>query len=107
MVPALLNCLRAKGISRVPEKPILLIICPLNSLIDSHVRELRQRGFGASVMKNKDDDENIMNGNSTFVFCNPESVINNQKWRDVIASPCYQENLVGFVTDEVHCIPKW
>ena len=73
MAPAIIDFLRTKEYS-VQEKPILLVICPLNSLIDSHVHELRQRGFRASVITSKDDEKAILNGESTFVFCNPEFV---------------------------------
>ena len=49
MAPAVIDKLREKNFD-VPERPILLVICPLNSLIDSHVRELRKRGYSASVL---------------------------------------------------------
>ena len=33
----------------VPQKTVLLVVCLLNSLIDSHVRELRRLVFTASI----------------------------------------------------------
>lgn len=90
-----------------PEKPILIVICPLNSLIDSHVRELRKRGFRVTSLSTEEDEKAILDGEFTFVFCNPESIIRNEKWREMVSSEVYQTNLLGFVTDEVHVVPKW
>jgi ATP-dependent DNA helicase RecQ len=88
-----------------PEKPILIV--PLNSLIDSHVRELRKRGFSVTSLSNEEDEQAILDGEFTFVFCNPESIIRRAKWRDMVSSEIYQANLLAFVTDEVHVVPKW
>lgn len=107
MAPAVILSLRGKAEYDLPEKPILIIICPLNSLIDSHIRELRSRGFRASSLTTMEDEENILSGDVTFVFCNPESIIKNQKWRGMVSSEVYLHNLIGFVTDEVHVVPKW
>lgn len=90
-----------------PVNPILLIICPLNSLIDSHVRELKKRGLRATSLSDEDDEQEILNGKFTFVFCNPESIIRSEKWRAMVTSDIYQTNLLGFVTDEAHVVPKW
>ena len=90
-----------------PEKPIIIVICPLNSLIDSHVRELRKRGFSVTSLSNEEDEQAILDGEFTFVFCNPESIIRRAKWREMVSSEIYQANLLAFVTDEVHVVPKW
>jgi ATP-dependent DNA helicase RecQ len=88
-----------------PEKPILIVICPLNSLIDSHVRELRKRGFSVTSLSNEEDEQAILDGEFTFVFCNTESIIRRAKWREMVSSEIYQANLLAFVTDEVHVVP--
>ena len=54
----------------------------MNSFIDCHVRELRKRGFRVyTSLSNEEDERAILNGEFTFVFCNPESIIRNAKWR--------------------------
>ena len=100
MAPALIEQLNKKGYA-VQSKPVIMIVCPLNSLIDSHIRELSKRGFKATVLTKKEDERGILNGDFTFVLCNPESIINNAKWRNMVCSELYQDNLIGFVTDEV------
>ena len=86
------------------EKPILIVICKLNSFIDSHVRELRKRGCRADFTEG---EKAILDGEFTFVFCNPESIIRNAKWREMVSFEIYKTNLLAFVlTDKVHVGPK-
>jgi hypothetical protein len=55
-----------------------------------------------------DADENaIINGEFSIVFASPESIVKNQKWREMLCCKIYQNNLFGIVRDEVHVIPKW
>lgn len=37
----------------------------------------------------------------------PETLFENDRWRDILVSPAYQQNLVRLVIDEAHCIKKW
>ena len=96
-----------------PEHPCIIIVCPLNYLIDSHIRELSKRGLCASARASAlsdismDAEKYVLKGECTYVFCNPESILNNQKWREMLSSDIYQTNIIGFVTDEVHVVPKW
>ena len=43
----------------------------------------------------------------TLIFANPEALILNEKWRKMLQTPVYQENLFGIVADESQVIPKW
>lgn len=91
-----------------PSAPILLVVCPLNSLIDSHLKELQKRGISAVCLSSDELDEaGVIAGQYSIVFANPESVIMNSKWRDMLRSEIYQKKMFGIVTDEAHVIPKW
>jgi hypothetical protein len=72
------------------EKPILIVICKLNTFIDSHVRELRKRGFRVTSLSNEEDEKAILDGEFTFLF------------NFVILSLLFE-----IVTDKVHVVPKW
>ena len=50
IAPSIAVKLKSKGYN-FPENPILIIICPLNALIDSHIRELCVRGYKAALRK--------------------------------------------------------
>ena len=90
------------------DNPIVVIICPLKSLVESHIRELINRGASAvSLTGDSVDVENILKGKYSFVFGTPEVLLNNEQWRSMLKSDVYQNNLVALVTDEAHVIPKW
>ena len=91
-----------------PSEAILLVVCPLNSLIDSHLKELEKHGISATCLLNdKLDEVGILAGKYSILFANPESLIKNAKWREMLRNEIYQNNLFGVVTDEAHVIPKW
>ena len=44
-----------------PRHAIILVVCPLKSLVDSHIRELRNRGVSATSLSSPDvDDQNLV-----------------------------------------------
>ncbi|CAH3109634.1 unnamed protein product, partial [Porites lobata] len=44
-----------------PRHAIILVVCPLKSLVDSHIRELRTRGVSATSLSSTDvDDQNLV-----------------------------------------------
>jgi ATP-dependent DNA helicase RecQ len=87
---------------------ILIVICPLNALIDSHLKELKKHGIkGCSLNDGMYDITDLTNGKYSIIFTNPESLILNKNWRTMLQSSIYQENLFGIVADEAHVVPKW
>jgi hypothetical protein len=58
-------------------------------------------------LSNEEDEKAILDGEFIFIFCNPESVIRNAKWRGMVLFEIYKTNLLAFVlTDKVHVDPK-
>ena len=93
---------------RQVDNPIVLIICPLKSLVESHIRELITRGASAvSLTGDSVDVDGILKGEYSFVFGTPEALLNNERWRSMLKSDVYQNSLIALVTDEAHVIPKW
>ena len=90
-----------------PENAIILVICPLNSLVDSHIRELRSRDISACALTGDFVESEIFQGKYSYVFTSPESLIQNEKWRDMLKSELYQTNVFAVVADEAHVVPKW
>ena len=65
-------------------------------------------GISATCLSNDElDERGILAGKYSIVFANPESLIMNAKWREMLSTEIYQNNLFGVVTDEAHVIPKW
>ena len=48
-------------------------------------------------LSNEEDEKAILDGEFTFVFCNPESIIRNAKWREMVSFEIYKTNLLAFV----------
>lgn len=86
----------------------MLVVFPLVALISSHILQLQSRGISAACLSgNSVDEDGIINGEYSLIFASPESVVKNEKWREMLQSKLYQDNLFGIVTDEVHVVPKW
>ena len=102
------RALDTMGYTSCPKKAIILVICLLNVLIESHMKELRQRSISCTCLSGNDaDQDGAYNDDYSFVFANPEALVLNEKWRKMIQTPVYQTNLFGIVADEVHVIPRW
>ncbi|XP_073234640.1 uncharacterized protein [Porites lutea] len=97
-------CAQYDGMYVLPKKAIILVICLLNVVIESHMRELRQRSISCTCHDAEQDG--AYNGDYSIIFVNPEALILKEKWRTMIQTPVYQTNLFGIVADEAHVIPK-
>ena len=95
--PALCSCFHEKGLS-FPHQAIILVVCPLNSLVESHIRELDNLGMKACSLSGENiDEEKIFAGHYSFVFTSPETIINNGKWRKLLQSDVYQKNFLAWL----------
>ena len=68
------------------------------------VTALNSKGVSAAYISSETDD---LRGGVQIVFIGPESLLQNTTWREMLRTPVYKSNLVAFVADEVHCVPKW
>ena len=57
LLPDVCKYLCLSGFS-YPHHAVILVVCPLKSLVDSHIRELRNRGLSAASLSSEDVDEN-------------------------------------------------
>ncbi|CAL8370684.1 unnamed protein product [Boreogadus saida] len=69
--------------------------------MEDQVKEAEQLGVRAGQL-GVHDDRDILDGSFSLVFGSPESWLLNNKWRRMLASTIYQDNLIGIVVDEVH-----
>ncbi len=68
-------------------------------------------GLPAAFVGSEQDDkavkEAVLKGKYQLVFIGPESLIRNLRWREMLRSDTYHQNLVGLAIDEAHCVTKW
>ncbi len=104
---------------------VLLIISPLNALINDQIRKLLAIGLRVSTLNvfrqalsydneeidcdvsELDKKEKLVNGYYNLLFAHPEALISSKFGRELVNSARYQENMCALVIDEAHCILEW
>ena len=51
--------------------------------------------------------EAVINRQVQLVYINPESLLQNRRYWNMLKSAKYQERMIAFVVDEVHCVKFW
>ena len=49
----------------------------------------------------------IEEGHYNLLYMSPESTLNNERWRRMLASKLYSSSLIVIAVDEVHCVTQW
>ena len=92
-------------------KAIVLIVCPLISLMMDQRRRLREMGLTADFLGTAQTDQSaieaVVSGRVQCVFASPETLLGNPQTRAMLMSKVYEENLAAVVVDEAHCVSKW
>lgn len=105
------------------DKNIVIVVCPLNSIIDDQLKVLEDKGVTADVFRiPSDEHESLFDGeksstNSTsvsiilsddieIVFAHPEALLS-KEGRDLMSSEKFQKNVVACAVDEAHCVEIW
>ena len=116
------------------DKNIVIVACPLNSIIEDQLKVLQDIGVTADVLQLASDEweateslfhsENesnrsnadelklknlctkLVHGNIQIVFAHPEALLS-KEGRELMKSQVYQRNVVACVVDEAHCVEIW
>ncbi|XP_028404836.1 uncharacterized protein LOC114527409 [Dendronephthya gigantea] len=105
---------------------IVIVVSPLNALIENQISRLSSSGIRASALGVKsttkddvdDSEESICDfslidrekleaGYYNIVFAHPESFVSCTYGRKLMHTTPYQENVCAIVVDEAHCILNW
>ena len=49
----------------------------------------------------------VLNGTVQLIYISPESLLCNPRYRRMVRTGPYKDNLVGIVVDEAHCVKTW
>ena len=75
-LPGICRALNTMGYTSYPKKVIILVICPLNALIESHMKELWQRSISCTCLSQNDAyQDGDYNGYYSLVFAKPEALL--------------------------------
>ena len=111
---------------------IVIVVCPLNSIIEDQLKVLKDRRITADVLQlavnEKEPAENlfgneqepsehvvpdstkfprdVVNGNTSIVFAHPEALLS-KEGRELMGSKVFQDNVVACIVDEAHCVELW
>ena len=73
LIPCLCLCHNQMGHCDYPKSAIVIVVCPLNALIECHMMELRQRGISCTCLSGDDaNQDGALAGKYSFIFANPE-----------------------------------
>ncbi|XP_063076266.1 ATP-dependent DNA helicase RecQ-like [Engraulis encrasicolus] len=85
---------------------MVVVVSPLLALMEDQVKEASN--FGLTAMQlGVDNPANIRRGQCQLVFGSPEAWVLQNKWRDMLGTKVFQDNVLCVVVDEVHLIYKW
>ena len=92
-------------------KSIVICISPLTSIMVDQQAKFSLRGlkmeFVGEAQLNKEAEERVLRGEVQLVYISPESILSNFKFRRMLTSSVYMDNLVALVVDEAHCVKTW
>ena len=108
--PIFLVSLRSHGSNEVSNgTSILICVVPLQSIMSDQYECFKKRFSVAFISTDIQHVtlERVLNGEIALIYISPESLLANVKYREMLRSPVYQSNLVGFVVDEAHTVKRW
>ena len=102
ILPYIFDYMRGKSSSFV------LVVSPLTALVEDQIQLLSKRNVPATSMTiHKGDKSAILHGGYKIIYTSPELLLRDSEWRDIVVSDTFQDNIVGFIIDEAHCVKTW
>lgn len=90
-----------------PHHSIFIVVSPLTALMKDQVSKYGSSLSCTYIGEDAADSEGIIRGDYQLLYASPENVLGVSKWREMLGSSIYLENLVGVAVDEAHCISTW
>ena len=101
-------------------KPVILVVSPLNALIKNQIKRSCQGTIKAGVLnvkKSKDtgslqldfsgNESLLKNAKYDIVYLHPKSLLSCEEGMELLQNKPYQESVRAIIVDEAHCILEW
>lgn len=123
LLPSLLSERNKQRPSPSTVSPVIVVVSPLNSLIQDQLRRLMLCNKSAAILKVKRNED--VSDDSTLdlcegadaallkeakyqiIFAHPEACLSCKEGREMLQSEPYQRAVQAIVIDEAHCILEW
>lgn len=107
LLPKVFDMLR-----ETPGASIAMVVSPLIALMKDQVDSFTAKGIKAGYVSDKEEEKgdtrrSIQKGECQLIFISPEALFGSLRWRRMLCTDHYRQNLVAFVVDEAHCVQKW
>lgn len=71
----------AAKLRKTTERPVLIVVCPLISVMKEHSENLVRLGLCSTYIgKDAEDDNRVLNGNFDVIFSSPEHIVGHKIW---------------------------
>ena len=90
-----------------PDKHIILVVSPLNSLMKDQVTRLHSLGVSAIALTSDSIEEKVVRGYYSVVYGSLELWLGDERWRKMVSGSVYRNNVKGVAVDEAHIISHW
>lgn len=99
-----------KSLERSSVSPLVIVVCPLNSIIKDRVNYLTSLVLKAAFVGGSAEiDKRIIEGTAEIdlLYGSPESFVGDDKFRGMLSNDLFRKNAVAVVCDEVHTVVHW
>ena len=96
--------------------PVILVVSPLNSLVDDQIRKINDSTCLKATILKKDyrefgadfsDETGIKDALFDILYLHPEACLSSKAGFNLFQSVPYQNSVEAIVIDEAHCILEW
>ena len=91
---------------------IVLVVQPTAAIMRDHVEAaLLSKDLSAAFINHEQKDSSIrqrvLEGKYQYVYISPETLTENQPYRNMLLTEAYKLNLVALAIDEAHTVTSW
>ena len=104
LCPVVVKELSSLGLKQFPSDPVVVVISPLNYLIEDQIRSCERMGLKVCKVDSESLEQLKDTSDFEILYASPE-IFDVQEARSLLQQ--YSARLIGIAIDESHCIVHW